>query len=124
MESSLQREYVIEFTGADFDQVSLVIPAGSVVVENTYVQVVEAGVMTGTTPTIDVGVVGSEDTNYLASISEAQAEAAGHYSDASAGTLAVDTPLAADVTIGVALGGTTPALAGGKFKLVAMVRKA
>jgi hypothetical protein len=75
---------------------------------NAVVEVQEAFNLGGTTPVINIGVSGSEGTNRVAQISKAQAEAVGTYSIAPAGTLAVNTPLAAPATIGVALGGTSP----------------
>lgn len=83
-----------------------VIPAGSLITD-AYLDVSEVFVLGGTTPTILVGTDGSEVTNGLV-ISEAVAEAAGA-ADVSAtltGTWAAK--LAADTTVGIALGGTTP----------------
>lgn len=113
------RQLVLYIGGADYLQAKATLPAGATIVGNALVEVTEAFVLGGTTPVINIGVVGSEATNYLASITEAQAEAVGTYSKASAGTLAKDTPLASAVTIGVALAGTTPTITGaGKLKLV------
>jgi hypothetical protein len=108
-----ERQSVIVFSGASYANVLGRLPAGATVVGNSLVEIAEAFTLGGTTPTIAVGVTGSEVTNRLALISEAQAEAVGTYSIASAGTLAVNTPLAAAVTISVALGGTTPTVAAG-----------
>lgn len=114
-----EKELVIHFGGDSYLNVTGALPAGAVVVGNAVVEITEAFVLAGTTPTIGVGVSGTEVTNRLALISEAQAEAVGTYSIASAGTLAVNTPLAAAAVIKIALGGTTPtATAAGRGKLV------
>lgn len=114
-----ERQLVILFSGDTYTTVTGALPAGAVVVGNAVVEVVEAFALGGTTPVINVGVQGEEGTNRLAQLSEAQAEAVGTYSVASAGTLAVNTPLAAAVVIKVALGGTTPtATTAGKAKLI------
>lgn len=83
------------------------IPAESLI-EKAYVQVEEAFVLGGTTPTILVGTDGSEATNGVV-VSEAQAESAGQVLDISGtltGTWAAG--LAADTKIGLELGGTSP----------------
>lgn len=117
------RELVIRLSGDSYLTVTDSLPAGATVVGNALVEVEEAFVLGGTTPTINVGVQGSETTNRLAQLSEAQAEAVGTYSVASAGTLAVNTPLAAAVTIKVALGGTSPTITGaGKAKVTITYR--
>jgi hypothetical protein len=81
------------------------------------VDVNEAFVLGGTTPTILVGTQGSEVTNGFV-ISEAQAEATGVYEITTfAGTWAAE--IATAVVVDVALGGTTPTItAAGKIKLV------
>lgn len=115
---SAERELVMLFSGETYLTVTGALPAGAMVTGNAMVEVVEAFNLGGTTPVINVGVQGSEGTNRLAQLSEAQAEAIGTYSVASAGTLAVNTPLAAAVVLKVALGGTTPtATTAGKLKL-------
>lgn len=112
-------ELVLRFSGDTYSTASATLPAGAVVVGNTVVEVEEAFALGGTTPVINVGVTSTEGTNRLAQVSEAQAEAVGTYSIATAGTLAVNTPLAAAVTISVALGGTSPTITdAGKLKLV------
>lgn len=114
-----ERQLVIHLSGDTYLTVTGSLPAGAVIVGNAVVEVTEAFALGGTTPVINVGVQGSEGVNRLAQLSEAQAEAVGTYSVASAGTLAVNTPLAAAVTIKVALGGTTPTItAAGKMKLI------
>lgn len=118
-----ERELVIWFDGTSYTYVSGTLPAGAVITENAIVEITEAFALGGTTPVINVGVSGTEGTNRLAQVSEAQAEAVGTYSIAPAGTLAKDTPLAAAVTLAVALGGTSPTItAAGKAKLVIRYR--
>lgn len=117
------RELVIRFSGDTYTTVTGALPAGAVIVGNAVVEVEEAFALGGTTPTIAIGVATTETTNRLAQISEAQAEAVGTYSIASAGTLAVNTPLAAAVVIKIALGGTTPTItSAGRAKLVITYR--
>lgn len=114
-----ERQLVMLFSGDTYLTVTGALPAGATVVGNTLVEIVEVFALGGTTPVLNVGVSGSEGTNRLAQISEAQAEALGTYSIASAGTLAVNTPLAAAVVLKVALGGTTPTItSAGKAKLI------
>lgn len=118
-----EREYVVWFDGANYTLVSGVLPAGTVTVTNALVEVVEAFALGGTTPTLNLGVSGSAATNRLAQLSEAQAEAIGTYSVAPAGTLALNTPLAAAATIKVELGGTTPTItSAGKCKIAIRYR--
>jgi hypothetical protein len=94
---------------------ALVLPVGAVL-SNVVVQVKEAFAVGGTTPTINVGTQGSETTNGFP-ISEAQAEAVGTYKPTLAGTWA--SPLAAAVTVGVALGGTSPTItSAGKMDII------
>ena len=103
-----EKQLVMFLSGTNYSVQRGSLPAGAVVVGNAVVEVAEAFNLGGTSPVINIGVLSSEGTNRVAQISEAQAEAAGTYSIASAGTLAVNTPLAAAVTIAVALGGTSP----------------
>lgn len=113
------RELTFFIRGGALADVTTQLPAGAVVVGNAIVEVQEAFNLGGTTPVINIGVSGSAGTNRLAQVSEAQAEALGTYSIASAGTLAVNTPLAAAATIVVELGGTTPTDGGvGRMKVV------
>jgi hypothetical protein len=108
------KEVAIVVQGSDFvsnayvGNANLTLPKGAIVHSAALVEVESAFVLGGTTPTILIGVSGSIATNYLASVSSAQAGAAGAYSIASAGSLATTTPLAADAAITVALGGTSP----------------
>jgi hypothetical protein len=114
-----EKQLVIFFSGENFAQVRATLPAGAVVHGQTVVEIAEAFNLGGTTPVWNIGLVGAEGTNRVAQISEAQAEAVGTYSIAPAGTLAVNTPLAAAADIRVALGGTTPTTGlGGLCKLV------
>ena len=103
-----EKQLVIFFDGANFSQVRATLPAGAVVQGNAVVEISEAFALAGTTPVINIGVQGSEGTNRLAQISQAQAQAVGTYSIAPSGTLAINTPLAAAAEIRIALGGTTP----------------
>lgn len=113
------RYFVLDFSGSDYTTARGTLPAGATIVGNALVEVREAFNLGGTTPTINVGVLTTAVTNRLAQLSEAQAEALGTYSVASAGTLAANTPLAAAVTIAVELGGTTPTATGvGQARLV------
>lgn len=104
---------------AAFALIAPVIPAGSRV-EDVFLEVTEAFVLTGTSPTVAVGTEGSEVTDGV-TLTEAQVEAVGVY-DVTAGltgTWAGDTGLAADTTLGIALGGTSPTVtAAGKMRLV------
>lgn len=112
-----ERDLTIWFDGTNYSLVSHVLPAGSVLVTQCLVEVTEAFALGGTTPTINIGVSGSHGTNYIGEISEAQAEAVGTYSVASAGTLAINTPIAAAATLIVGLDGTSPTISGGKAKV-------
>lgn len=115
------REQVVYFTGANYSRVSFTLPAGAHIVAIPLVEIEEAFVLDGTTPTINIGVSGSHGTNYVCEISEAQAEAVGTYlSAAPAGTLAITAaPLTAAASMVVALDGTLPtATAAGKAKVV------
>ena len=116
-------ELVIYFSGDSYSTVSFVLPAGTVITGNAMVEVTQVAALTGTSPVINIGKATAEGTDRLAQISEAQAEALGTYSIASAGALAVNTPLTADTTIKIALGGTGgPTWAGGRFKVVVPYR--
>ena len=86
------------------------IPAGAVITK-AVAHVTEAFVLTGTGPIIAVGTDGSEATNG-ASLTEAQAEATGYYDITAslAGTWDAEAAFASDTRVGVALGGTTPAV--------------
>jgi len=93
------------------------IPANAII-EDVYMEVIEAFVLGGTTPVIDVGTEGTEATNGF-TITETQAETVGMYDLTSAlsGTWAAG--LAADTTVGLLLGGATPTVtSAGKAKIV------
>lgn len=118
------KQIVVEIKGSDFTSnvytgPTMILPAGATVRESL-AEVTEVFVLGGTTPTINVGVSTTEATNRLAQLSQAQAQALGvvNTSATAAGTLAVGTPLAAQSTISIALGGTTPTVtAVGKLKI-------
>jgi hypothetical protein len=91
------------------------LPVGAVITK-AVAQVKEVFVLGGTTPTINIGTSGSEATNGVP-ISEAQAEAVGTYNLTPAGTWA--NPIATAVTLGVALGGTSPTVtAAGRVDII------
>jgi hypothetical protein len=92
------REASVTITGTD-QSASFVLPKGAAIVDS-YIEVVEAFNMTGTT--IAVGTSTSETTNSIVDMLEANAEAIGTYAGVPAGTLAAGVPLAADTTIAVA----------------------
>ena len=110
------RELVIRFSGDSYLTVADVLPAGATIVGNTIVEIEEAFNLGGTTPVLNIGVQGSESTNRIVQISEAQAEAVGVYSIASAGTLAVNTPVAAATQLRATLTGTGPTIVVGVGK--------
>lgn len=112
------KELVIQFAGATYLEYTGSLPAGATL-RDVLVEVNEVFNLGGTTPVINIGVSGTEGTNRVAQISEAQAEALGTYNIAPAGTLAVGTPLAAAAVLKVALGGTSPTITGaGQCKIV------
>lgn len=82
------------------------LPAGALI-EKAYIEVDEAFVLGGTTPTILVGTEASEVTNGLV-VSEAQAEAVGTYDVSSTLTGTWGSALSAATEVSVALGGTLP----------------
>ncbi len=109
------KELSISFSGQNIndqylDQV-FVLPA-NVRILSSYVEVEEAFVLGGTTPTINVGTDGSAATNGV-SLDEAGAEALGTYTDGDSnvtinGTWATPSGLLAGATVSVELGGATP----------------
>lgn len=114
------REAVVFFAGDSYSTVSFVLPKGATLTGNALLEIQESFVLGGTTPTILVGGP-TPATNFIATISQANAQSAAGtvVSLAPGGTLAVNTPLAADTTITITLGGTTPTItAAGKAKLV------
>lgn len=115
----------ILLAGDTYGNVSVKLPAGANLMENALVEVAEAFVLGGTTPVINIGKNGSEGTDRIAQVSQAQAQATGWYSIATAGLLAKDTPLTAATTITVALGGTSPTItSAGKMKITIPYRVA
>ena len=88
-------------------------------IHSVYLEVVEAFVGTGTTPTVEVGTAGSEATNGV-SVTEAQMEAVGVYDLTSAlsGTWAAAGGLTGVTVVGVATAGTSPVFTGGSARLV------
>lgn len=112
------KELVFNFTGENYAKVAHTLPAGAII-RASFVEVTEAFVLGGTTPTINIGVSGSHGTNYVAELSEAQAEAIGTYVSTPAGSLAVATPTTAALAIVVALDGTLPTITNaGQAKVV------
>lgn len=118
-----QNELVMELdveqiSGDAFTLLAPKLPAGAHI-SKVIAEVTEAFTVTGTSPTINVGTEGSENTNGI-EITEAQAEATGVYDITGSlqGTWAA--PLAAETTIGLDMDGTTPALTGtaGKVRVV------
>lgn len=113
---------VIDLAGSDFTSgvytgTTVAIKAG-LTVRTVTAETFEVFALGGTTPVINIGVSGAEGTNRVAQISEAQAEAVGTYAITPAGTLAANTPLAANSTLNVALGGTSPTVtSAGKLRL-------
>lgn len=115
-------QYTVDIVGSSvadgLEVAEVIIPAGSLLV-SAYVEVTEAFVLGGTTPTLLVGTNGSEATNGVV-VSEAIAEAVGTEDifATAAGTWAAS--LAADTIIGVALGGAaSPTVTdAGKARLV------
>jgi hypothetical protein len=98
-------------------QTDFKLPAGAVV-KNVYVEVQEAFVLGGTTPTILLGTDTSEVTNGFV-ISEAQAEAVATYDVTGTLTGTWAAPLAAETTVGLAMGGTSPtSTTAGKAKVI------
>jgi len=103
--------------------VPLILPVGAVI-ETVYVQVKEAFVLGGTTPTILIGTQGTEVTNGFV-ITEAQAEAIGTYNVTASKTGTWASPVATAITVGVALGGTLPTVtAAGSLDVIVKYTKA
>ena len=89
------------------DFLKSLLPAGALVT-HAVAEVKEVFVVTGTTPTLHIGTDGSEETNGIA-LSEAQLETLGTYELTTFdGTWAAG--LAVETVVGLALGGTTPAV--------------
>jgi len=121
--SGAMNELVIDLdasmvTATAFPLLAPKLPAGAII-EDVYMEVTEAFVVSGTTPAIEIGTETSEATNGF-TITEAQAEALGTYDLTSAlsGTWAAG--LAAETTLGIAMSGSGgPAVTSvGKARLV------
>jgi len=126
----IKEELVIEFTGLNFNDepdglVPFVLPGGAVI-KSVYIDVEEVFVVTGTTPTLLVGTNGTEVTNGFV-VSEAILEATGsaNLTATLAGTWDNEVPLAANTTIGFAVGGTgSPAIArSGKARITVLFER-
>ena len=124
MTDGTRNEYSWETTGADLQNATqadrwLVIPTlpKNTIIEKVVVEVKEVFVLGGTTPTINFGTNGTESTNGI-SISQAQAQAVGVYNISTFnGTWA--SALAADTSVNVALGGTSPTVtSAGRVRIV------
>lgn len=103
--------------------VPVVLPVGAVL-GDVIVQVKEAFVLGGTSPTILIGTQGTEVTNGFV-ISKAQAEAVGTYNVTATKTGTWASPIAAAATVGAALGGTTPTVTNaGKLDVIVKYTKA
>lgn len=107
----MKEELVFDVTGEWFNTVPdglmpFVLPAGAVI-KAVYIDVEDVFVVTGSTPTLLIGTNGSEVTNGFV-VSEAILEATGsaNLTATLAGTWDNEVPLAANTTIGMALGGT------------------
>jgi hypothetical protein len=109
---------------ATYNGTTYTLPAGATV-KSVVAEVITAfAAMTGTTPTLNVGVSGSVSTNRAAQFSNAQVQAVAplDLTSTQAGTLAAATPLTAAAVITVGLGGTTPVVVSGVGKIVVYVR--
>lgn len=112
------KELELDFRGGTYSFVSGTLPAGARVLE-AIASVEEAFVLGGTSPTIDVGVAGSEGTDLAIEIPEASAENAGSvvFDNSPAGALG--SVLSSATEISVALGGTSPTVTeAGRAKVV------
>ena len=115
------KELSISITGAMLNNTfrpEIKLPAGALPV-SVFVDVSEVFNLGGTTPTILVGTAGSEVTNG-AVVSEAQAEAVGTVDVSSTLTGTWAASLAAETTVGLTMGGTSPTAVAtaGKARLV------
>lgn len=125
----MKEELIIVIDGKVWNDVpdtlkSFVLPAGAVI-KDVYLDVEEVFALSGTSPTILIGTDTSEVTNGFP-ISKAQAEATGSVNLTSAltGTWDAEAPLAANTTVGIALGGTTPVMAAqGKARVTIMFNR-
>ena len=92
------KEKTVVITGSDYASVAFTLPKGAIIIDS-FIEVVEAF---STSTTIALGTDGSEVTNSIVDMLEANAEAIGTYQGVPAGTLAAGVPLAADTAIAVA----------------------
>lgn len=124
----VEKEAVVYITGGDFSEgnsfaTQLKLPKGAVVTD-IYAETSEAFGLGGTTPVINVGQAGVEAANRLIQLSESDAETAGKISSNGVPTGVFAAPLAADTSVGVALGGTSPTSTGaGRIKVVVKYTK-
>jgi hypothetical protein len=108
-------QLIIDIVARDFNDgidtlVTTKLPAGAII-KDVFWETTEVFVVTGTTPTLLIGTATSEVTNGFV-ISESNLETVGVYNKTStlAGTWDAEAPLAAQTTVGVALGGTSPVI--------------
>lgn len=107
----VMNELSIEFDGTvagdgAYPLLAPVLPAGAIV-EDVYLKVTEAFVLGGTSPVVDIGTETSEATNGF-TMTEAKLEAVGSYDLTGDLSGTWTSPLAAETTLGILLGGTNP----------------
>jgi hypothetical protein len=113
----VRKELVLTFQGDNYLTVSGIIPAGAMIVGSGMREVTEVFALTGNADnTILIGAA-TPATNFLATVTKAQAEAIGTSSGVSGGSLLINTVVAVDTTITVSIGGTTPAITPGTGKM-------
>lgn len=111
----MEEELVIDFDGKYFNEGLVgardyVLPAGAVI-KNVYMDVEEVFAVSGTTPTLKIGTLGSEATNG-ASATKAQLEATAsvNLTGTLAGTWDAEAPLAANTPVSLVLNGASAAV--------------
>ena len=104
MQVGATKEATVTVTGSDYASAAFTLPKGAII-DNVFVEVVEAFALGGTNPTI---ILGDDATDFIAVVTEAQAEALGTYAEAAGGTYAA--PLAANTDVTCSLGGTSPTI--------------
>lgn len=113
--SGLGEQLIINFNAELYNDgvdtlVAYTIPAGAVI-KAVYVDVEVPFVVTGTTPTVLIGTNGSEVTNgFVATEAIMEASGSANLTATLVGTWGNEVPLAVDTVVGIALGGTTPAI--------------
>lgn len=126
--SGAQKTLTVFINAADFtagtatyNGTAITIPAGFTVKSVTAEVIVAFAAMTGTTPTLNVGITAA---NRACQFSLAQVQVVGpiDLTSTAAGTLALNTALAAASTLTVVLGGTTPVVVSGVGKIQVMIR--